>query len=473
MTGNLRSLTDLPGPRGLPLLGNILQLNLNRLHQVVEAWCREYGTPFQFRIGRRRMLVVADPALIKQVLLERPGRYRRYPPIQPVFAEMGGSGLFSAEGDEWRRQRRIWMAALNAHRVEPFLEQMTNVTERLLRHWQAAADVGRPVDVLEELMRYTVDVTMLFAFGHEVNSIDQVQDPIQDRLSHLLPAINRRINAPFAYWRYLPLPADLRLRRALKAVHRDVETLIAQARARLAADPERAATPANLLEALLCARDEESDGEAAAFSDEEIYGSTLTALVAGEDTTANTLAWIVHFLAQDQELQTRLSEQLSATLGPATFWRELEDLNKLACVDALTAETMRLKPIAPVMVQAALADCELGGLRVPAGTNVMMALRVAALAPERYPDPHSFRPQRWQDGAEKLAGFVAQPPTPFGAGPRMCPGRNLAQSEIRSVVTMLLAHFTIEPLCAADQVEEHLSFTMAPRGLRVRLHWRR
>ena len=110
----MRTLKELPGPKGLPLLGNLLQLDFKQLHRVLERWCDEFGTLCAFKLGLRPVVVVADPELIQHILRNRPKLYRRLGTIEPVANDMGIAGVFSAEGEDWKRQRRVTAHALDA-----------------------------------------------------------------------------------------------------------------------------------------------------------------------------------------------------------------------------------------------------------------------------------------------------------------------------------------------------------------------
>src|SRR6266849_2549249 len=119
-----RPLTTLPGPRGLPLLGNLLQLKATQLPTILEHWADRYGPLYTFRLGRKPVVAVAEPARIQEVLRRRPETYRRLRTIATVFEELGGQGVFAAEGARWRRQRRVVLPALSTLQVRQFFAML-------------------------------------------------------------------------------------------------------------------------------------------------------------------------------------------------------------------------------------------------------------------------------------------------------------------------------------------------------------
>ena len=126
------------------------------------------------------------------------------------------------------------------------------------------------------------------AFGNDLNTLAQEGDTIQQHLDKVFPALARRLLAPFPYWRWFKLPADRELDAAMEEVHKLVNGLVADARKRVAGNANKEAKPSNFLDAMVTAQ----SGDSGAFTDAEIVGNTLTMLLAGEDTTPNTLAWI-------------------------------------------------------------------------------------------------------------------------------------------------------------------------------------
>lgn len=461
-----RTLRDLPRPNSLPIIGNLLDLDLKKLHRVLERWADEHGDFYTFELGSKKVLVISDAEAVQTVLKQRPKVFRRLGTIEPVFQEMGITGVFSAESEDWKRQRRLTAHALDAGHLRQFFPTMIKVTERLRNRWLRAAEAGAEVDVQQDLMRYTVDITTNLAFGYDMNTLEKEGDIIQEHLEKIFPAINRRVNAAFPYWRYFKLPIDRELEKALAQIRETINGFITRARARLAENPDLAAHPTNALEAMLAARDE---GDAA-FSDEEIYGNALTLLLAGEDTTANTLAWMTHFMIENPGMQRRMRREALDTAGPSGLLNDLKDAEQLEYIEAVMHETMRLKPVAPLLFMEALEDTEIAGLAIPKGMPIFLVTMYSALRDEHFGDADEFRPERWIEAKTNPTGCPhnARAFVPFGAGPRFCPGRQLALAEIKTVMAMVCANFEIEKAKNPQPVSELFSFAMMPQGLRVR-----
>lgn len=459
----VRRLEDLPSPKGLPLLGNALQLDPSRLHLILENWCERLGESYTFGLGPKRIFVSSNPEHLQTALRERPERYRRYSPIEEISAEMGFNGVFSVEGDAWRPQRRLIMHALASTNFRAFFPTMQAITERLRCRWQRAAQSGDTVQMTEDLVRYTVDVTTALSFGEDPNTIDQPGDLIQDHLARIFPMINSRINAPLPLWRFMKLPKDRRFERSLLAVSQHIDGLISRARQRMHDKPADA--PRNLLEAMLKAASEAGSG----ITDPMIAANVMTLLLAGEDTTAHTLAWTLSFLCADAPLQARLRSAADGALGTAKVCAKFEDLSKLDLFEATAHEATRLKPIVPLIYLEPLVDVVLGDVAVPKGTPLFFVLRPAMRDERHFGRPGEFLPERWSTGHDAVLPHDPRAYAQFGAGPRVCPGRHLAGVELRLVLSMLARNFTVEPTADTASAKELLNFTMMPSAMPVRL----
>ncbi len=462
----LRSIAELPGPRGLPLVGNLFQVQRTRLHQQLEGWAREHGTLFRVSFMRRQMLVVADPELVAALLRDRPDGAGRIKPLERASAELGLAGLFTSNGERWRRQRPMVMAALDPGHVRGYFPQLVSVTERLARRWQRAAAEQREIVLQDDLMRFTVDVVAGLAFGADINTLEQGEDRIHRHLDQLLPALARRLAMPFPLWRYLRTPAERRVDDAAAQLQRAVQGFIAQARERLARDPGLRERPRNLLQAMLVERERSGS----ALSDEDLAGNVLTMLVAGEDTTANTLAWAIWLLSRHPQALARAQDEARRVLDGAAWPTAMEQAAGLDFIEACAHETMRMKPVAPTLPLQARRDLVVGDVAVPARTTVICLMRSGAMDATHFPAPATFDPLRWLSGAAD-AGSAKRVAMPFGAGARTCPGRYLALLEMKMVLATLLAGFEIDAVTTPDGDEpvEHLAFTMSPVGLRMRL----
>lgn len=464
----LRSVVELSGPRRWPLIGNLLQMKPNRMHRDVEDWSRRYGPLFRIYFARTPVLVVAGHEQVSAVLRDRPDGFRRPHITADVATEMGGlPGLFLAEGAAWRNQRRMVMAGFAPHAIKAYFPSLVKVAGRLRRRWQAAARDGAPIELTGDLKRYTVDIIAGLAFGTEVNTIDGGEDVIQRHLDVILPAVARRTVAPIPYWRYVRLPVDRRLDRSMLALNGEIRQLIAAARARLQADPARRAQPANLLEAMITAADEGGSG----VDNDSVAGNVSALLLAGEDTTANTIAWMLYLLRRHPEALHRAREEVRRVApDPAGF--SIEQMDALDYLDACAQEAMRLKPVAPFIPLEALRDTVVGDVLVPKDGLVWCVMRRDSVDDQHFPNAARFEPERWLRQGEEAADKRVS--LPFGAGLRTCPGRYLALLEIKVCMAMLLASFELAAIDTPDGAEacELMGFVMSPVGLSMRLRER-
>lgn len=468
----LRQFADLPGPSGIPVFGNALQIDTARLHLQLEQWCREYGPIYKLKLGRDKIVVIGDHELVAAALRDRPEGFSRTLILDEIATEMGlEQGVFTATGEAWRRQRRMVMVGFDPTHIKSYFPAMQSVARRLEGRWRKAARLGQDIDLQADLMRYTVDTIAGLAFGAEVNTLESDGDVIQQHLDKIFPALIKRILAPIPTWRIVRMPADRRLERGVIEVKAAVAGFIAQARTRLQADPALRAHPRNLLEAMIVAADEPGSG----IDDKQVAGNVLTMLLAGEDTTANTLAWMIHLLWRNPTTLARATAEVREVIGD-TAEPSAEQLARLDYVEACAHETMRLKPVAPLIPLQALRDTQIGDIAIPTDTIVFNLMRRDSISESHLPHAAAFEPERWLEGGspKQMANSAKRLSMPFGAGPRMCPGRYLALLEMKMAMATLLTRFDIESVHTPDGLEaqEKLSFTMTPVGLRMRLRER-
>jgi len=253
-----------------------------------------------------------------------------------------------------------------------------------------------------------------------------------------------------------------------------VDRLIAEARERLRADPVLKDSPSCFIEALLAARERDPES----LSEQDVFANAVTVLLGGEDTTATTLSWLIHHCCEHPQVFEGLRVEADALLDAAPDNGGIPMADRFAPylerTDAALNETLRLNPIAPIYGLTARRDAVLAGVRVPSGTDLFLLPRAAAgCAPSSTPSPR-FDPAATHAATDPSARGPGRAVTlPFGYGPRMCPGRNLALAEQRTVTLLLARHFDLEAVPGPAPVSECFSFTLVPQNLRVRLHRRR
>jgi cytochrome P450 len=467
--GPLRTLEQLPGPRALPLVGNLLSIPLNRAHQALESWARIHGPLYRCMMGPAKVLVVADQVILNSVLKRRPDTFRRDSRLTELLEEMGmPQGIFYAEGDAWLRQRRMIMSGLSPNMLRMFFPEMRRITMVLRKRWHVAADQNLEIELLADLMRYTVDNLVSMAFGTESNTLEGGEDVIQKHIEVVFKAFHQRMVSLIPWWRWIQRPVDRELSRSLKRVHSEIERFVSLSRARLEANPQLRENPENILDTIVASVDRPGSG----LNETDVVGNVFSLLMAGEDTTASTLAWTIHLLSLNPDALARAKEEVAHKI-PDVEQVTIDQINSLEFLDACVHEAMRLKPVGIIHPIEALENTVVGDVEIEKGQLIWGLVRHDSVSADHFKEPLAFRPERWLDdpGPDGPASTAKRISQPFGAGARACPGRYMALLEIKMVGAMLLKDFDLVAALPSGggMAEEEIKLLMAPVGLKMRL----
>lgn len=464
----LMALKDLPGPPGIPIFGNARQIIPHQMHIQLEDWCHVFGERYRISLGARKILVCSNAEDIAAVLKNRPKHFRRTTRLEMISKELNMAGLFAANGDDWRRQRTLVMHAFNPVHVKSYYPSLQIVTRRLLGRFRTLADKKTPFELIPELMRYTVDVTAGLAFGTDVNTIETDGVTIQQHLNGTFRMLQKRLFAPFPYWHWIKFSDDRALDRSAQVIKNAIQGFIQSARERMSENPRLFDFPENLLEALIAARDENESK----LSEADLTGNILTILLAGEDTTAHTLAWTIYYFYKYPKVFSRAREEVDSVIGEDDVASNYERLAEMDFLEACINESMRLRPVAPFIGSEANFDTQVADVSIPKGTMILMLPRVASIDERNFLKAMEFRPERWLEAGRHEHNRKVS--IPFGSGPRLCPGRFLAMEEMKMALSTLIKNFDIELIESqnGNQVREHLSFTMSPLGLHMKMRKR-
>ena len=449
---------ELPGPKGLPIIGNLHLVKFSSLHAYLENKAREFGDVFKIRLGPTKLIVVSKPELIHQILKARPASFRRMSKIDKIVRNEGIHGLFNAEGEDWKVHRRIVTRGLDLKHQQQFFPAMKGIVERLYGKLDSIAESKKAYAIHDDLTKFTVDVTTSLAFGIDMNTLEQKGGVIQDHMEKIFPMIFKRINLPVPLYKFFKTKADKEYSHALQEIEKQVLRFIETGKQKVELDPALKEKPSNILESFIVAA-----GEEQGISEYEIKGNLLTLLMAGEDTTAHALTWAIYLICLHPEIQEKLQEEADQVLMDDVYLHEYSKHDQLIYTNGVIHETLRLKSVAPVMLVEPLEDIEMDQYKFNKGSKIVLLTRAAGLREEYFSESEKMLPERWSNtGPSKcpvhnLSGFL-----PFGSGPRLCPGKNLAILEMKLVLSMIAKNFQIELVEPKQHVEEKMAFTMMP-----------
>lgn len=438
-----------PGPRGLPLVGASFDLLRNPLALLARV-ARNYGDIARIPLTFQSRIFINHPGLIEQVLVTQQHKFHKGALVKRATARLLGEGLLTSEGAFWRRQRNLAQPAFHHARVAEYAPAMVEQALARVESWRE----GEARDVCEEMMRLTMGIAVKTLFGTEMTAEGNL---VTEAVGRLMRYELRRLRSPVRLPKSWPTRASRRANQAYEYLDSLVYRIIADRRT---AGKEGH----DLLSMLISATDEHGSRMTA----QQLRDETMTLFLAGHETTALTLAWTWHLLAENARTEVLLHEELCRVLGGRS--PQMEDLERLPYLDGVISESLRLYPPAYALARTATEPFELAGYRFPAGTTVLMSQWVMHRDPRYFADPTVFRPERWLDGlARRLPAFAY---FPFGGGPRRCIGQGFAHMEAMLLVATIAQRYRLRTVPDHPVAPDPLVTLRARHGIRMTIHAR-
>ncbi|MEU3076821.1 cytochrome P450 [Streptomyces laurentii] len=422
-------------PGALPLLGHALPLLRDPVGLLQSV--RAHGDIVRVRIGPAQVYVLNSPELVRQVLAADVESYRKGT-FHEKFRPYQGDNLFTIDGPDHRRRRRIVQPAFHRDRLKTYAEVMREVAVTRCASWTE----GRPIDVGAEMYALTSEVVARVLFGGEIGS-DRI-GRIQRWLPVFVRGMGRKVILPAGWLDRLPIPANRRFDAAQHGLRALVDELVREQRADRGPAGEGGKERDDLLSLLIGSPDPESGRP---LSDTQLRDETMTFMTAGIETVATTLTWLHHELAVHPEVRTRLLEEVDTALGgrPAGF----DDLPSLPYTRSVVRETLRLHSPAWILMRRPTAPVTLGTARVPAGAELVFSPATLHRDPAIYPRPAEFRPGREHDEPAGDPQGARRPPyLPFSTGPYKCVGDHFALTQLALTVATLAQRWRLESASA-------------------------
>lgn len=372
---------------------------------------------------------VTAPSLIKAVLLDERDKFGKLTQIR-LLGPMLGKGILTSEGADWKWQRQAAAPMFRPQELGSFVPAFVRAAEQTLARW-SSAPAGAVQEIDAAMRRTTFDVisaTLLpstdEAFAHTFQrSIDSLQR------SGGWDLLYANLNVP----QWFPRPGVLSAGRAILQLRLAVSTLL---RAQRAGSGERD----DLLHRLIAAHDPETGRS---MDEGQLVDNLLTFYLAGHDTTAKALTWTLYLLARSPEWSAILEEEIERVTGGGAV--SAEHVEKLVLVQQVLKESMRLYPPVPMMSRQAIADAQIDGHLIRAGTSVLIPMYAVHRHTKRWAHPNEFDPARF--ALEKERTIPRYQYMPFGAGPRVCIGMSFAMIEATAILATLMwrARFAAVP----------------------------
>jgi len=376
----------------------------------------QFGDVVQFPIPDPPTYLVSDPETARRILVTNARAYGKRTIQYTTLSLVTGEGLLTADTDVWRGQRRRLQPAFHHSTLEFIADHVRTSSDRLLARW-AAAD-GTIVDVDEAMMHLALEVVGKSLFGADLSG-DAAR--LAQATVEALDVVVKKARSPLSPPLRVPTPANIALRKAIADLDSAVDAMLADRAKRPRAHDE---SPRDMLDLLLA-----HDDDGRAMSRDEIRNQVITFIVAGHETVASALTWAWQLLVAHPESMSRIQAEALPIVeagGP-----HFADLAALPYTAAVVDEVLRLYPPAWLITRRSHEDDVLGGIEVKAGSLLIVSPWLVHRHASMWDRPNQFIPERFldQDGQRRRDVVNGSGYIPFGAGPRLCIGRDMALVE--------------------------------------------
>lgn len=395
-----------PGPTD-PIALGINEATLDSIRTAVAQFGRVVHVP---QPGSRNALIVAEPDLIRQILVRQHTRYRKGRGFERVKMLLG-NGLIVSDADVWRRSRTMIQPAFKPRQIHRLTEHMHACAQRRIDRWRAVALRGDTLNITRETSDFALELILISVFGDDVDPATAVAE---DGLFAFL--------APHA-------ARDLEMVKRVRELRDWISRLVAQRRARNSNDDD-------FLSLYLDARDKSG----APFSDKALLDEMITLIVAGFETSANTLNWMWFLIAGAPDVEQKMLQDVARHTQGGVL-PDADAANAMRYTQHVLEETLRLYPPVWLYTRQALEDQMLGDYSIAKGTDIYLSPYLVQRDAAYWESPDAFQPARFERavGSGVPAAFF-----PFSLGPRRCIGEYFSFLEMKIHIATLLPNFRFE-----------------------------
>ncbi|CAH9102971.1 unnamed protein product [Cuscuta epithymum] len=415
---------------------------LPRVLPFYHHWKKIYGATFLVWFGPTARLAVADPDLIREIFTSKAEFYEKNQ-AHPLIRQLEGDGLLSLKGEKWAHHRKIITPTFHMENLKLLIPVAASKVIEMLEKWEGMSCGSGEVEieVSEWFQILTEDIVAQTAFGHSYPDGKAIFR-LQAQQMLLASEAFQKIFIPG--YRFLPTRRNIKSWKLEKEIKRSLMKVIEERRGEWGSEvPENG--PKDLLSLMIQASVREaaaSHGPAASMiTPNDIAEECKTFFFAGEQTTSNLLTWTTVLLAMHPQWQDQARDEVFKVCGPRDMPSK-DDIVKLKTLSMILNESLRLYPPIVATIRRAKGDVELGGCKIPCGTEVLIPILAVHHEQSIWgSDANEFKPSRFSEGVARAAKHPAAY-IPFGVGVRQCIGQNLAVLQTKLTLAIMLHRFS-------------------------------
>ncbi|XP_060075402.1 cholesterol 24-hydroxylase-like [Ylistrum balloti] len=434
----------LPGPPrdsfwsgNFPSIGKVISAG-GIIDDYFVEMSKVYGLVFRICIWNQVFVIVLDPECIKDTLVAKnhPKSKRLYSQLINLFGtRFLGNGLETEIDNKiWILQRMQLDQWFKPHYIRQFAPEFNEFANEYMEHLGTYANGKTEIHMLDTLNKLTTHVLYKIAFSIDIGPLNRKSNPCLIAIKTALLGFATQLKNPLEAMN----PFKWKFRReARKSVYFIRDIAKKEMMNRDKARREEDYIPKDLLEYIL----ELKAKYPSIFTDEELLDNVVTFIIAGQETTANALAFMLLLLGQNPDCYKKLQREIDENIGAVSVIT-LNELEKLPYLDMVLKETLRLYPVAKMTFRETAKDCSLGGHCIPEGTDMLISFYATSRANQNVTDPTKFLPERFdKNSPEKLHKYAS---TPFSAGPHTCIGKKFAEIQMKIIIAKIMQNFDFE-----------------------------
>ncbi|XP_008854576.1 cytochrome P450 2C70-like [Nannospalax galili] len=430
-----------PGPTPLPIIGNILQVDIKNISNSMNMLAKVYGPVFTVYLGMKPTVVLHGYEALKEALIDRGEEFTGKKPLSLINKINQGLGIVFSNGEMWKQTRRFSLSVLRTmgfgkKTIEDRIQEEALCLVEALKKTN-----GSPCDPSFLLSCVPCNVICSFIFHHRFDYNDKTFQSLIKR-SHenleVLTAPWTLVCNAFPVLHYISASH----RRFFKNSNIQKQFILEEIKEhQKSLDPNN---PRDFIDYFLIKMEKEKHNKQSEFTMENMITTTSDIFGAGTETTSTTMKYGLLLLMKHPEVLAKVQEEIARVIGrhrsPC-----MQDKNNMPYTDAVMHEIQRFINLAPIPIpRETTQDVQFRGYHIPKGTSVMTSLTSVLFDDKEFPHPEKFDPGHFLDekGNFRKSDYFM----PFSTGKRACMGEGLARMELFIIMTTVLQHFTLKPL---------------------------